>query len=197
VFPGVQLLTTPAGDLYIHAEAATVVPDDVALYILKGTFRTGQKAVTLMREGGNWVEWNMTASSIVAITSTMPTISPLPTGCQPLEKILAALEVAGYVRCKLHKHSIANEGGKWDIKSLDTIALEPDSREKGTPTLATISAYVDLEAVKASKYLRVVHRLDFNPKDKSINAGYPAVYLDKPLRLGVNEVACLAKAKSA
>ena len=192
--PGVSLTASPQGDLYILAPSAAVVPHDKFLYLAKGKFVLGQKAAAAMQqEGHNFLEWNMTASTLVAVNPTLPLPTQLPQGVLPLDTFLVALEAAGFTRVKINKHTCdrapEETASKFIVKNVEPCALVPASKETGPVTIANLSSFIDFGATKNATHLHVVHRLDFDSKTKTLTAGYPAVFLKKSLRLAAGEVA--------
>lgn len=174
------------------------MPREKPLYLLKGKFKTGQAATALMQgEAGNYVEWSMTAGSEVNMRPSSPLTTALPEQVLPLQDFLSALELQGHVRVKLHKHKVEKPavgpgvpGGSSDkflVTSAEPVALEPNVKETGSPTLGSLGSYVDLGQTKASDLVRIVHRLEYDPKAKNITCGYPGIHLKKSLRISAGQ----------
>jgi hypothetical protein len=77
----------------------------------------------------------------------------------------------------------------------DRIALQlkPLQCEPDKVNLGNISNYVDFAEIKNSPYLRVLHKLLFETSATSLQSGYPAVYLTKPLKLQKDVMVKLTK----
>jgi hypothetical protein len=195
--PGVELHATAAGDLFISSQEAQVLSKEKPLYLLKGRFKTGQAATAVMATGDDWVEWSMKPDSAVTLRPTTPLSAVLPDQVLPLSTFLSKLEALGHVRVKVHKHKVEKAEGPgvtgYKISTLEPVALEPVVREQGEPSLASLAGFVDLSATKSSDLVQVVHRLEYDPKAKSINCGYPGVHLTKNIRIKAGQVIALVK----
>ena len=192
--PTVELVVGHDGSIYLHGKADDVVCHNKPLFFIKGKFQTGQAAVAAMARGSNWVTWDVTGDSIVFCRAAgVPT---MPSGPMPLNKVLGVLESAGHVRVRVHKHGCAEreptDSSKYIVKKMEVNVLLPNLAEEGEATVANISHYCSVPAIKDSQHLMTVHVLDFVMKDKMLMCDYPAVFLQKPLRLKQGEFLQLA-----
>jgi hypothetical protein len=105
------------GSLVLIGKEDGVVSNKAPLFQLKGKFAVGNAAAAIMKDKRNWVEYKLSADSVVwAITPAAPNVAGGPTGSKPtkgktqqavmtLNAFLKALEVAGHVKVQLRMHT--------------------------------------------------------------------------------------------
>ena len=135
-----------------------------------GSFLQGQPAKTAMSGGSQWIEWKYDnlESIIVACKkeSSMagPDVLPAYTH-EPgtLKKFLEHLDKCGKIQYSIVSHKVERDdiGRVTGITPEETtcLPLPTTMPSKKKYSLENIAGYVDIDAVKKSKYLQIVHNL--------------------------------------
>ena len=145
-----------------------------------------------MPPGQQWVPWEITQDSWVACESKKALTKEIPKAPQLFKSFLQFLEGLGHVRAKLHLHEITRQqgsSGQYDIKPTDTAVLDvkvQDFSEKFN--LRSIANALRLADLKQSKYLHIVHRLQYDSSTNKITSGYPGIYVKKAIRVKMGEL---------
>jgi hypothetical protein len=168
------------------------------LFTIRGKYEFEAKAASIMAQGQQWVEYSLTPDTLVAPTSQEPLKQAFPKKLCTVNEVLVHLQSLGEVGVTIRKHLVERLPGditKYNVKVQDRIALQlkPLQCEPDKVNLGNISNYVDFAEIKNSPYLRVLHKLLFETSATSLQSGYPAVYLTKPLKLQKDVMVKLTK----
>ena len=136
----------------------------------RGCFLQGQPAKTAISGGTQWIEWKYEnlESMVVACKkeSSMAGTDVLPTYTHEpgtLKKFLEHLDKCGKTQYSLVSHKLERDdiGRVTGIIPEDTTCLPlpttMPSRKKYTSD--NVAGYIDIDAIKKSKYLQIVHNL--------------------------------------
>jgi hypothetical protein len=200
VWQSCNLIADPAGSLYVLGREDGTLDNQEPMFLIKGTFKTGQAGTALLTSGDNWVSWEVTGDSLVSCKA--PGVRPpMPAGLLTLDRVLGVLESAGHVRVKIMKHSTAERNpaapGKFTVTRKEVAVLQPTVSDSGPANAANFSSFVSVAALKTCADLVVAHRLDFTTKDKTLTCDYPGVFLKKPVNLRAGELVQLTFASAA
>ena len=135
-----------------------------------GTFLQGQPAKTARSGGSQWIEWkyeNLESlvvackkESSMAGTDVLPAYTHEP---GTLKKFLEHLDKCGKTQYKMVSHKLERD----DIgrvtgltpEDITCLPLPTTTPSKKKLSLENISGYADIDAIKKSKYLQIVHNL--------------------------------------
>ena len=135
-----------------------------------GSFLQGQPAKTAMSGGSQWIEWKYESleslvvackkESSMAGTDVLPVYTHEP---GTLKKFLEHLDQCGKTQYKIVSHKMERDdvGRVTGISAEDTtcLPLPTTTPSKKKFSLENIAGYVDIDAIKKSKYLQIVHNL--------------------------------------
>ena len=137
-----------------------------------GSFLQGQPAKTAMSGGTQWIEWkyeNQDLESMVVACkkeSSMAGMDVLPAYTHApgtLKKFLEHLDKCGKTQYNLVSHKLVRDGiGRViGITPEDTtcLPLPTTTPSKKKNTLDNVAGYIDIDAIKKSKYLQIIHNL--------------------------------------
>ena len=135
-----------------------------------GTFLQGQPAKTAMSGGTQWIEWKVEdlESMVVACKkeSSMAGADVLPAYTHEpgtIQQFLEHLDKCGKTQYKIVCHKVERDDIGRVIKVVPQettcLPLPTTTPSKKKYTLENIAGYVDIEAIKKSKYLQIVHNL--------------------------------------
>ena len=128
----------------------------------------------------------------MSLQSKTPLAKDIPCGPQPLRACLVFLEDVGHERVKLHLHEVKRKeeaASHYDVKVSEVAALEVKPvADNSKASIKNIGNLVKLSALKASPWVQIVHKLQFDPASNKIMSGYPGVYVKQPIRVKTSEV---------
>lgn len=128
---------------------------------------------------------------MVCMESKKPLTKDMPKGPQQLRTGLQFLESLGFVRIKLHLHEIKRketEAGHYDISLVEAAALEVKAAEAGKVTINNVANRLNMKGVKASRWVSIIHKLQFDSTTNKIMSGYPGLHVNKPIRVKKGEL---------
>jgi len=187
-----KLVVSATGNVYVWGSGDGVLSNADALYTVRGRFLVGNAATELMKASDNaFIELKMDSETLVLAEFAAPVEPPqgqpewqhVP---QPIGKLLQFLESAGHVRLQIHRHTVARDGGAahgFQIKPDEEMCLSATVMEKGTPTLATFSAFTSIPDTKKSENLAIVWMVKYDPDLRKIQVGIPAVHTKQQIRI--------------
>ena len=177
------------GACWIHGEGEGVISSEDCLFSLRGQAKTGPAAAKIMKDAKSWVEYKMTGSDLVTLTSATPLKKEFPDGPRPLNEALHFLEQLGFVRVQIHLHTAARDPastGRYDVQATDAgaweIATETNFPEKDI-TAMQMASYINVPDLKTAATLRVVPKLQFNSNTNKMLAGYPGVFFKDSIQI--------------
>lgn len=170
-----------AGQVWVVATADGTLTHGDVLFLLKGKFRTGPAAEELLANPTNPALYQLLLTPFSLMTVTIKggdgSLS-LPTGPTKLGEILLSLEKAGVVKVTI-QGATAEHGadGNPVIAMTSTLVLEGAVVEKGKPTLAKLSAYVDWPGLLKSPHVVVALKAVYDVDLNKLSIERPAVHL--------------------
>lgn len=171
------------GQVWVVATADGTLTHAEVLFLLKGKFRSGPAAEELLANETNPAiyQLKLTADSFVNVTIKGGDGSlSLPTGPTKLAEILHSLEKAGVVKVTI-QGATSEQGadGKPVITMTSTLVLEGAVVEKGKPSLAKLSTYVDWPGLLKSPHVVVALKAVYDADLNKISIERPAVHLSR------------------
>ena len=138
----------------------------------KGTFLQGQPARTYMEECSQWIEWRLDnlESKVVACKkeSSMAGANVLPAYTHEpdtAKKFLQHLDKCGKAQYSIVSHTVTRDkiGQVIEVSPHDTICLPLPTTAPATRryTLDNITGYINIDAIKNSRYLQIIHNLTY------------------------------------
>jgi hypothetical protein len=104
-----------------------------------------------------------------------------------MDCFLGCLEAVGIVRTKIQMHDHVRDQDVRKITPKQTIVLEVPVSEGGKSgkqfSAKTISGHLDINAVRNSEHLCIVHAFSYVGAKNECCLGYPHVYSNKAVRL--------------
>ena len=82
--------------------------------------------------------------------------------------------------------------GRWSVTPNDTVVFAVGKPTAAERSQAAAGNLADAPLVRASKHVRVVHRLSYNEAQHIIDSGLPGIHLVKPVRLTKGSLVRLA-----
>ena len=156
------------GKLYLQPHQDTIFYGPMGRFV--GTFLQGQPAKTAMSGGTQWIEWKVEdlESMVVACKkeSSMAGADVLPAYTHEpgtIKQFLEHLDKCGKTQYKIVCHKVERDDIGRVIKVVPQettcLPLPTTTPSKKKYTLENIAGYVDIEAIKKSKYMQIVHSL--------------------------------------
>ena len=164
-----KLIVSPDGDkLYL-----TCAEDGVFYYPLGrfvGSFLQGQPAKSAMQGGSQWIEWKYENLDELVVAckkeSSMagPDVPPLFSNTPvPLKEFLTHLDKCGKTQYNMVSHKMDRDdiGKVTSItpEDMTCLPLPTSTPKKKTLSLDNVAGYIDIDAVKKSRRLGVIHNL--------------------------------------
>lgn len=170
-----------SGQVWVVATADGTLTHAEVLFLLKGKFRSGPAADELLANATNPAiyQLKLTPDSIMNVTVKGGDGSlSLPTGPTKLSEILISLEKAGVVKVTI-QGATTEQGadGKPVITMTSTLVLEGAVVEKGKPSLAKLSTYVDWPSLFKSLHVVVALKGVYDVDLNKLSIERPSVHL--------------------
>ena len=188
-----SLVITKAGGVLIYAEQDGTLPHDEALFVVRGTPKTGEAAKKLMKDSTAWVEYLLSGEDDVVLTFATPLQGPgeFPGSPQPLNAALKFLEDKGHVKVQLYLHTVERDPtrpGSYVVKRNDkeVACMQVDIAKEvgpGTITAANVATHISVPDLKNCTSCKICQRIQFNAAMNKLQPGLPAVYLRGPVIL--------------
>ena len=170
-----------AGQVWVVATADGTLTHEDVLFLLKGKFRSGPAAEELLDKATNPAIYplKLTPDSLMTVTIKGGDGSlSLPTGPTKLGGILRSLEQAGVVKVTVQGATVEQGAdGSPVITMNSTLILEGAVVEKGKPSLAKLSAYVDWSLLLKSPHVVVALKAVYDVDLNKLTIERPAVHL--------------------
>jgi hypothetical protein len=194
---GCSLFLAPGHGLYLVNTRAVEVLVELAepLFQLRGTWcqQEVDSNALMAKVGANWIDYNVTADTVVMAKCVGEPAIPLPSGAIRMEALLQALERAGQVRVALQNHTCERVGdtSQYKIQMAKACAMELAPAASGEVTLATVGHNVSIRLLKERSLLQIIQHLQYVSREKKLVPYYPGVHLKQNGRLAANQAVCL------
>ena len=182
--PGLNIVVAPNKTLYLHntSNSPVVLSTSEPLFYIKGSFLLGQAATAHMRDGNNWVDWNVTGAPPVCMKFQGTPALQLPEGPLPLQSYLTELERAGHVRVKVFQHScsrVPDAPGTYNVACTTAACIPQAPGAPGAvPGLTNLSSFTSISQIKLSSVVHIVHHCHYKMlPDKEVSCHHPGVLL--------------------
>ena len=196
-----QHVFTEAGEWFFHGLDGGIASDKVRLATIKGKYRSGQAAVSLMSDGGQTHKLEMRSDDhlvCIQVAGALPkTLDATPL---PLKFVMDFLESCGKVRVSVIGHTVEpkTDGSGYTVKCNDTVAMQVKTEASGR-RLSTdnIAGLVDMKLLDESPYVRLVDTWQYQVNKNKLVPGYPTVWFQKPIIVKKDQLSNLTPQKSA
>ena len=186
------------GEIYISALVDTIIPEDVAIFLIKGRFWPGNKAAELIQAGA--LHYKFTNESLVVSDDSSkgnPALANMARTPIQINTYLSELGKSGFVLVKLHNHKVSRKSGsanEFEVEAANDTALEQQlpKNNKTRPTVANISQWINVPSVLKSDRVRVIHRVSLNASTNTVETGYPGLHTKVNIEVKANELVCLS-----
>lgn len=187
-----SMVITKAGGVLLYAEADCTVHHDEALFVIRGTPKTGPAATKVMKDAKAWVEYSLSGTDQIILTFQAPLAGTamFPTSPQPLNAALKFLEEKGHVRVQLYLHTVERDPAAAGMYRVERSKEEPACMEVDVAkddtqplTSANMAKHINIPDLKACIHCKICQRIQFTPSLNKMQPGLPAVYLTGPLTM--------------
>ena len=167
-----QLLIASAGTkIYFAAEQDGVFYYPLGRFV--GSFLQGQPAKSTMAGGSQWIEWKYDNLDALVVASkkessmTGPDMPPsFPKEPKPMREFFDHLDKRGKSQYNMVSHKMERDDiGKVTSITPDEVTCLPlptSAPAKKKPSLDNIAGYIDIDVVKKSKHLMLMHNLVYS-----------------------------------
>jgi hypothetical protein len=182
-----NLVVTHQGNLYLQPLKDYVCLPSEMLFPIRGKLKHGDQADALKMHSGNWVQMTLDPTSLVQMSENLDLEHlGLPSGPITMDCFLGCLENAGIVRTNIPAHDHTRRRGVRMITPRRVIVLDvPVCALKAgkVETAKTIHTHLDMDAVRNSEHLAIVHSMSYIRSKNECQLGYPMVCFNKSVRL--------------
>ena len=178
-----------ASSMYIHVLDDGIISPTVKLASVKGKYKMGDAAQTLMREGTNYVEFKLAdQTSLLACSVSGDLPKQIVSSPIPLKEIVEFLEAAGKVQTEILGHKLTpSEGSDGTLAVIceEQIAMEvPEGKPEGSKLARTnIAGLLDVAKVQESSHVQFVINVTYIVKLNKIKPWYPGLYFKQAIRV--------------
>ncbi|CAJ1376319.1 unnamed protein product [Effrenium voratum] len=188
-----QLILAPDGSLYVKALKDSCLESSAALFLCKGTYKTGATAKAEKgKPGSAFIPSEMSQDTLVVVDlggtrcpNGAPPSFPVPLGAALQWFAGARLQVGA-----IFKHKVFEVEGKFKVAATDDVIYQLDVSRKDMDPKAVIakealSSYVDYSKLT---HLKAIQRVKYDESGKALKQGIPAVHASQSIRLKKDEV---------
>ena len=184
-----KLIVVKNGTAFLMPLGDAVIQAQECLFQLRGKFKTKAQCAKIMSQPGAWIPYELKPDTFVKVDfkGPLPNAGPYPMEPKPLRDLLDFLHAAGCVKPTIHLHKAVKTENDWVITADEPCCLEVSVEDKTWDatqvTKAKVSLYADLQKLRASQVVHVVHHLTFDPNLNKLNGGLPGVHLVRNMSL--------------
>ena len=188
-----QLILAPDGSLYVKALKDSCLESSAALFLCKGTYKTGATAKAEKgKPGSAFIPSEMSQDTLVVVDlggtrcpNGAPPSFPVPLGAALQWFAGARLQVGA-----IFKHKVFEVEGKFKVAATDDVIYQLDVSRKDMDPKAVIakealSSYVDYSKLT---HLKAIQRVKYDESGKALKQGIPAVHASQSIRPKKDEV---------
>ena len=150
-----------------------------------------QSVIDTLHTGKKSVPWVIDSDQVEVHTNTEPAYTlKCPTKPISMQSFLRYLESNKQHNISMANHQIKRQSdGTYNISPEDTCKYVVTSVSgKDKPTTQNVVNFLDIDTVEASPLLRLVMRVKYVEKRRTIEPGRFALFLKKPIRLIANKL---------